>query len=76
MSGRQCAILVTSGYKQQWPIGWRDIVQIDSNVHGTGFRHFVITVPGPEILVPLPNFPVKCGFRIDFILVHVDVFVE
>ena len=70
------AHFVTARNEQQRSVRRGHVIQEDGNVHGPRFRHFVVPLPGAVVLVPLPDFAVKCRFGVDFVLVHVDATAE
>ena len=58
------------------PLQGHDLIEEHRDVHGTGFRHAVIALPGAVILVPLPDLAIEGGLRVDFELMHIHWLAE
>ena len=50
-----------------------NVFQEQCDIHGAGFRHFVVAVPCAEILMPLPDIAVERSLRVYLELMHIDV---
>ena len=76
MSGREHAMLMATRHDHQRAVDVRHFVEEHGDIHRARFRHAVIAMPGAEILVPLPNLAVEGGFRVDLVLMHVELLAE
>src|SRR5262249_22593612 len=68
--------LVATRDEHQRPVELVHLVEKDRDVHGAGFWHPVVVLPGAEVLMPLPHVAIERHLPVDLELVHVNVLAE